>query len=405
MTTAIAEYSATEAALADLEQRYKGVVFDVATRDGMASAIKGRAELRGYRVTLEKTRVEIKAPALERARLIDTEAKRIKDAITALEDPIDETIKAEETRKERERAERESAEAARLQRITDAINDVRSYPALFVGKASADIAAAIPDIAERVFDAQEFQASFDAEKAKAIAALEQLRDGARAREEAAAAEAARIKAEREELARLRAEQAERARQEELARQERAAAERKLMEAAMQRRIEEEKAARAVIDAERQEHQAKMAAERKAAQAERDEADRKAAEARAKLETALAAEREQVEREQKRIREDRVAKEAEEQALREAEAERVRQAQAEADRIAKAEADQLEAERREVERAQQETMATEQMIGILLERIRGIPAYDGIFRAILDWQIHAQPPEVAPAKPQKRGARA
>ena len=52
--TAIAEYNATAAALADLEHRYKGVVFDVATREGMATAIKGRAELRGYRVALEK---------------------------------------------------------------------------------------------------------------------------------------------------------------------------------------------------------------------------------------------------------------------------------------------------------------------------------------------------------------
>src|SRR3990167_5126551 len=100
--TPIAEYSKTAAALADLANRYKSVVFDVATREGMLAAIKGRAEIRGYRVALEKTRVEIKAPALERARLIDTEAKRIKEALEALENPIDQAIKAEEGRKERE---------------------------------------------------------------------------------------------------------------------------------------------------------------------------------------------------------------------------------------------------------------------------------------------------------------
>ena len=60
MTTEIVEYSKTEAALADLATRYKGVLFDVTTREGMATAVKGRAELRGLRIALEKTRKEIK---------------------------------------------------------------------------------------------------------------------------------------------------------------------------------------------------------------------------------------------------------------------------------------------------------------------------------------------------------
>ena len=77
MTTEIVEYSKTEAALADLAQRYKGVIFDVATLPGMMTARKGRAEIRGYRVALEKTRIEIKAPALKRTQQIDSEARRI----------------------------------------------------------------------------------------------------------------------------------------------------------------------------------------------------------------------------------------------------------------------------------------------------------------------------------------
>ena len=84
MTTEIVEYSKTEAALSDLAQRYKGVLFDVTTREGLSAAIKGRVELRGYRVALEKTRVEIKAPALKRTQLIDSEARRITAEIEAL---------------------------------------------------------------------------------------------------------------------------------------------------------------------------------------------------------------------------------------------------------------------------------------------------------------------------------
>jgi hypothetical protein len=46
MSTTIAEYSATDAALADLAHRFKGVVFDVAKPKGMKEAKEGRAEIK-----------------------------------------------------------------------------------------------------------------------------------------------------------------------------------------------------------------------------------------------------------------------------------------------------------------------------------------------------------------------
>lgn len=123
MTTAIVEYSKTDAALADLAQRYKGVVFDVTAREGMHTAVKGRAELRTYRVALEKTRKEIKAPALERCQLIDAEARRITAELAALEDPIDSQIKKEEQRKEDERMAVVRAEDARIAAEQQALKD------------------------------------------------------------------------------------------------------------------------------------------------------------------------------------------------------------------------------------------------------------------------------------------
>ena len=112
--TEIVEYSATEAALSDLRERFKGVIFDVTTREGMGAAVKGRAELRTYRVNLEKTRVAIKEPALKRCQLIDSEARRITRELEALEDPIDAQIKAEEKRKEDEKLAAQRAEEARI---------------------------------------------------------------------------------------------------------------------------------------------------------------------------------------------------------------------------------------------------------------------------------------------------
>lgn len=83
----IAEYNQTAAALAELRTRYVRP-YDVSTTAGMTEAKAARAEIRGYRVALEKTRVEIKAPALERTRLIDAEAKRITAELLAIEEPI-----------------------------------------------------------------------------------------------------------------------------------------------------------------------------------------------------------------------------------------------------------------------------------------------------------------------------
>ena len=96
MSTSIVEYSETDGALATLAQKYKGVVFDVTGSEGMKAAKEARKELAGYRIVLEKTRVTIKAPALKRTQEIDTEARRISSAISALEDPIDAQIYNEE---------------------------------------------------------------------------------------------------------------------------------------------------------------------------------------------------------------------------------------------------------------------------------------------------------------------
>ena len=115
MTTEIVEYSKTEAALAILAESYRDVVYDVTTREGMAAAKKGRAEIRGYRVDLEKTRTEVKETALRRCQVIDAEAKRITTALVALEDPIDAQIKKEEQRIEDEKNAKARAEQERIE--------------------------------------------------------------------------------------------------------------------------------------------------------------------------------------------------------------------------------------------------------------------------------------------------
>lgn len=267
MTTQIAEYSPTEAALADLRSRYEAVVFDTSTSKGMQEAIAGRAEIRGYRVDLEKERVRIKAPALERCRLIDTEAKRITAELEALENPIDSAIKAEQQRKENERLEKERLERERIEAINARFAAIKALP-LGAMNATASEIQKIIDHAEAIDEAsfpEDMQPAAKYEKRLAITSLRAALDARNAHD----AEQVRIQAEREELAKLRAEQ------------EAVIAERERLAALEAERIENEA---------RAEHQ-RIAAER--AEAQRIEDEKRAEEKRAfEVEQAEARKREQ-----------------------------------------------------------------------------------------------------------------
>lgn len=229
MTTEIAEYSATEAALSTLANHYEGVVYDVTTRDGMGEAVKARAELRGFRIDLEKTRKAIKEPALRRAQAIDSEARRITFALLALEEPIDEQIKTETEKKKRAEEAAAKAEAERI--------------------AAEELARKQAEEAKLAAERAEI------EKAKAALAEQERQSRLKIEEEQ---RASRMEIEAEERA-ARAAREESGRQERLARQARE-------EVKRVRRAEEE----AKLKAERE----KIEAERRAA----EEAQRKVREA-------------------------------------------------------------------------------------------------------------------------------
>ena len=257
MTTAIAEYSKTDAALADLAQRYKGVLFDVTTREGMATAIKGRAEIRGYRVALEKTRVEIKAPALKRAQEIDSEARRITGELLALETPIDDQIKADERRKEAETAAKKKAEEDRIAAEQAAIKAAEEK---VMAAQRAEIARQQEELAVK----QRAQAQADAE------ARRKIEEDQRAAREKIEAEERASRLAREEADRV-ARQAREAEEAEI-RKARAAEEAKIK--AEHDRIDAER--RALEDAQRKERaaaEAKAKAEREAEEARQREISR------------------------------------------------------------------------------------------------------------------------------------
>lgn len=330
-TTAIAEYSPTAAALADLRARFEGVAFDVTTTKGDKEARAARMELVRLRTSLEAKRKELKAPALERSRLIDAEAKRIEAEILALETPIDEQIKAEEARRERERQAKAEAERRRVTLIRSWIDEIKAFPVRAAGKSALVTEALIGDLVAIEIGEKfaEFRADAEAAHAQALASLRELLGAARAHE----AEARRLRDEREALERQRAE--EEARQ-------RAAREAQEAELRAQREAEE-----ARLHAEREAEEARMAEER------RIEAERRAAE-----DARLAAERAEIARQQAEI--DRQRREqAEREAAARAEAERIEREREEARRLA-----ELAAARAAEERVTRLSTASESMLRAL-----------------------------------------
>lgn len=324
--TQIAEYSPTAAALAELRSRLENVAYDVSTIKGLDVAKKDRAEVRGLRVALEAKRVELKAPALERSRLIDAEAKALTAELVALEKPIDDQIKAEERRKEVEKAAREQAEREAAAAVQARIDAIRSVAVLPAGMKAEGIALAMDQLKAIETTLAEYgERAGEAAQAKAqtLAKLDELHAAAVAHE----AEQARLIAEREELARLRAEQEarDRAERERLAAEQKAEADR--------------------LAAERKAFQQ----EQEAARARRDEEDRLAREARAAEDQRLARERAELESQQRAARE---AEEAKAAAARKAEQEAAdKAAAAERKRLDKiAAAERAEKERQDAERA-------------------------------------------------------
>jgi len=151
----IAEYNQTVAALSILREKY-GRRFDVTTTKGMNAAREARAEVRGYRTSVEKLRAELKAPLLERGKLIDADAKRITAELASIEEPIDAAIKAEERRKEEEKAAKARAEAERVARINARLLHIRRVPTSLIGRPASEIEAEIARLTAYQPDPAEF---------------------------------------------------------------------------------------------------------------------------------------------------------------------------------------------------------------------------------------------------------
>ena len=247
----IVEYTKTATALADLRQRFAGVTYDLTTTKGDKDARAARLELTKLRSSLEGKRKEFKSPALEFGKLIDSEAKRIEAEILALEKPIDDQIKADESRRAIEKAERERLAQVRADGFRARIGQIRAFAGKCAGISAARIETGIGmvstiDTSAAAFE--EFSDDADQAKQETLAAMRQSHADTLAREQ----EAERLEAQRVENERIAAEQRAQAAELERQRAEIEARERKVKEAeAEAERIRAEEQAKAQKEAEAQ----------------------------------------------------------------------------------------------------------------------------------------------------------
>lgn len=298
--TAVAEYSMTEAALAELRERHSKTVFDLRTVAGNKAARAARQELVTLRSNLEQKRKDLKQPVLELGKRIDDEAKRITAEILKLERPIDEQIKADEQRRDAERKAREEEEAKRAEEarqhaqqearrisaIQMRIADLNAYVVATTGKSAAEINQILDELQSMDMTTfEEFQERADVVRLGVVAALVTIKDAAEKNE----AEQARLKAEREEQERVMREQRE---AEERVLAERRAAQEAEMQAqreaaAAKRRAEDEERARLRAEEEAREEEVRKALEVERAAHEKRRAELEAQQKAWELERSLA----------------------------------------------------------------------------------------------------------------------
>src|SRR3990167_6370808 len=112
--TNLVSYSVTDAAIATAKA--VAITLSADTPKGYEEVRLALADLRGYRVSIEKRRVELKADALDYGRRVDAEAKRLTGLIVEIEEPLSQKKHDVDYEKSRLRAEAE----AEKQRILEA---------------------------------------------------------------------------------------------------------------------------------------------------------------------------------------------------------------------------------------------------------------------------------------------
>lgn len=215
--TVLAQFKEAETILTELAERYRNVAYDTATPKGMRDAIAARADLRDNgRLFVTKAEKRIKADVNDLKRVMADEVERLVGIVQPVEESIDKQIKAEEARRAAEKAERERVEALRVSAHIDNIDKLKSYVARAKGQPVDAIERAIEVLSAIQFGEQweEFASAALEARDRTVEALREMAANERQRlenerlaQELAEANAALAAARAEAEAKAEAERA------------------------------------------------------------------------------------------------------------------------------------------------------------------------------------------------------
>lgn len=210
--TDIAEYRPHEEQIVRLETTYAKLVVDCSTSEGLANAKEVRVDIRDVRYALDKTTKTALVPYQQKVKEAQSRVNQVKEfgetlrtRVLAIEEPVDEAIKAEEKRIAALKAERERLEAERIEAIRVKINRFSSVAAAYASRSAADVATILQSVKGSVIlpdEYGEFEAEGTIARDNAIEQLETLHRSAIEREDAAA----KLQAQQKELEELREKQ-------------------------------------------------------------------------------------------------------------------------------------------------------------------------------------------------------
>lgn len=172
--TVLAQFKEAEAGLLEMANRYRDVVYDVATPKGMREAIAARAELRDDgRRAITRAEKKVKADVAELKDVMSQEVERLVAIVKPAEDAIDAQIKAQEKIKADEKAERDRVEAERVGTHRENIERLRSCLGRAEGQPLEAINGAIDTLNGLTFGAewQEFAQDAQAARDNTVAGL------------------------------------------------------------------------------------------------------------------------------------------------------------------------------------------------------------------------------------------
>ncbi|MEE5088498.1 hypothetical protein V2J74_27500, partial [Pseudomonas alliivorans] len=208
----MAEYRPHEEQIVRLETTYAKLVVDCSTSEGLANAKEVRVDIRDVRYALDKTTKTALVPYQQKVKEAQSRVNQVKEfgetlrtRVLAIEEPVDEAIKAEEKRIAALKAERERLEAERIEAIRVKINRFSSVAAAYASRSAADVATILQSVKGSVIlpdEYGEFEAEGTIARDNAIEQLETLHRSAIEREDAAA----KLQAQQKELEELREKQ-------------------------------------------------------------------------------------------------------------------------------------------------------------------------------------------------------